>query len=92
MTITITLPPEAEEKLRSQAAESGLAPDDFAQRLIGEGLNGGARGAALDRVLAPLRKEVEDTGITDDALRDFFTEARDEMRAEKRAQIRRLRA
>jgi hypothetical protein len=86
MTITITLTTETEEKLRSRAAENGLTLDDFTRRLIEEGLNGttgNGPNAALSEVLAPFRKEVADSGITDDELKDFFTEVRDEVRAEK---------
>jgi len=95
MTLTISLPPETEQKLLQAAAQSGLAPDALAQRLIEQGLNGGPPagqtspgrpgGETLARILAPFRKEVEQSGMTDDDLREFFTEARDEVRAEKRA-------
>jgi len=91
MSITITLPPKTEEALRQRAAESGLDLDALARLLIEQGLNGGKAvsprrpaGAALDEVLAPFRQEVEESGMTDDGLRDFFTEVRDDVRAEKR--------
>jgi hypothetical protein len=41
MTITISLPPETEQKLLQAAAQNGLGPDVLAQRLIEQGLNGG---------------------------------------------------
>jgi hypothetical protein len=92
MSITITLPPKTEEALRRRAEESGLAPDALARLLIEQGLSGGnggspprSPGPALDEVLAPFRREVEASGMTDDELRGFFTEVRDEVRAEKRA-------
>jgi predicted DNA-binding protein len=94
MTITINLAPETEEKLRQRAAESGLDPAVYARDLIERGLNGGSstdqlslassEGMTFDEILAPFRKEVEQSGMTDDQLRDFFTEVRDEVRAEKR--------
>jgi hypothetical protein len=96
MTITISLPPETEAKLRKQAAETGLAPDAYARQLIEQGLNGGREvpsgdpasenrpGASkFDEVLAPFRKEVEESGMTHDELRQLLTEVRDEVRAEK---------
>jgi hypothetical protein len=91
MTITISLPPETEEKLLKRAAETGLAPDALARQLLELALNGGSgalsghRGRALDEILAPFRKEVEQSGMTDEDLKDFFTEVRDEVRAKKRA-------
>jgi hypothetical protein len=91
MSITIHLPPQTEEKLRRRAAETGVAPDVLAGQLLEQSLNGGpvapARrpAAALDEILAPFRREVEESGLTDEELQDFFTEVRDEVRAEKRA-------
>jgi hypothetical protein len=90
MTITITLAPETEEKLRKRAAENGVAADALARDLLEEALNGGGKqtgrpGMTLDQVLAPFRKEVEESGMTDDELKEFFTEARDEVRSERRA-------
>jgi hypothetical protein len=93
MNITITLPPEAEVKLCQRAAENGLAPDAYARKLLEQALNGGAApapsrhpAATLDEILAPFRAEVEKSGVTDEELRDFFTEVRDEARAGRRAQ------
>jgi len=97
MPLTIQLPPEVEKKLRDYAAQNGLDPDAYARKLIEQGLNGGPEappasraaaappaGRTLDEILAPFRREVEESGLTDDELRDFFTEVRDEVRAEKR--------
>jgi hypothetical protein len=91
MSITIHLPPQTEEILRRRAAATGVAPDVLAGQLLEQALNGSpvapARrpGAALDEILAPLRREVEESGLTDEELQGFFTEVRDEVRAEKRA-------
>jgi plasmid stability protein len=90
MSITIHLPPAAEDRLRQRAAECGVAPDALARQLLEQALNGGETvpagcpAPALEQVLAPFRKEVEESGLTDDELRQFFTEVRDEVRAEKR--------
>ncbi len=90
MTLTIQLPAEVEIRLRDRAAEIGIDPDAYARKLIEQGLNGGRPvpppGTTLDQILAPFRREVEEGGATDDELRDLFTGARDEARAEKRAQ------
>jgi plasmid stability protein len=84
MSITISLAPETEEKLQKRAAEMGVTPDALARQLLEQALSG-APGAALGEILAPFRKEVEESGLTDEQLKDFFTEVRDDMRAEKRA-------
>jgi len=98
MTLTIQLPPEVEKKLRDRATQSGLALDAYARKLIEQGLDGGAEaspipaassdtqaGGTLEEILAPFRQEVQESGMSDDDLRDFFTEVQNEVRAERRA-------
>jgi hypothetical protein len=92
MSITISLSPETEEKLRRRATETGLSPDALAGQLLEQALQGsepvapaGRPGEVLDEVLAPFRKEVAESGMTEEQLRDFFTAVRDEVRAESRA-------
>jgi plasmid stability protein len=92
MSITICLPPEAEEKLRRRAVEAGVAPDALARQILEQALNGGEPaessgrcGAALDEMLAPVREEFERSGMTEEELTQFLTEVRDEVRREKRA-------
>lgn len=98
MTITISLPPETEEKLLKRAADSGLAPAAYARKLIEQGLDRGAAivpadqavprrpgDTKLEEILGPFRAEVEESGMTDDEMREFFTEVREEARAAKRA-------
>ncbi len=95
MTLTIQLPAEVEKKLRDRAAERGLAPDDYALKLIEQALHGESPSSVpadtttesktFDEILAPFRKEVEDSGMTDEELRDLFTETLNEVRAERRA-------
>jgi hypothetical protein len=91
MTITISLRPEAEERLRKRAEEAGLAPDALARQLLEQALTGehvappGRPRSELDEILAPFRKQVADSGMTDEELKDLFTQARDELRREKRS-------
>jgi hypothetical protein len=85
MTITISLPPEMEQKLRQAAAQSGVAPDAFAQKLIETGLcgspspNSQSRPETFDEILAPVRKGFEESGMTEDELAALFEEAREEV-------------
>jgi len=101
MTITITLPPETEEKLRERAAASGKTVDGFVRQLVERevlGANGGQgpstsptenalphAAPTLDDVLAPVHKEFQQSGMTEEELTEFLTEVRDEVRREKRA-------
>jgi hypothetical protein len=91
MSITIQLPPEIEEKLRRRAAESGQTVDGYVRQIVERevlGTNGDRPAAAPPRLpsddaLAPFRKEVADSGMTDDELLKLFEEAREEVYQEK---------
>lgn len=97
MTLTIQLPPEVEAKLRDRAAQRGLAAEVYARKLIEQGLNGSQEvsgagqpagaphaGTTLDEILAPVREEFEQSGMTEEELTQFLTEVRDQVRREKR--------
>jgi hypothetical protein len=94
MSITISLAPETEEKLRQRAAESGQTVDSYLRQIVERellGTNGGPAGSTLprptglpsDEALAPFRKEVAESGMTDDELFEFFEGVRDEVYQEK---------
>jgi len=91
MTITISLPPETEEKLRQAAAQSGVAPDAYAQKLIETVLGGGvsadrhSRPETFDEILAPVRKGFDESGMSEDELTALFEEAREEVWQERQA-------
>ncbi len=87
MTLTITLPPETEEKLRERAAQSGQTVEGFVCLLIERevlGANGSQAPEAtapqaartFDEIFAPLRKEVEESGITDEELDSLLEQGR----------------
>lgn len=91
MTLTLTLTPELEQRLQERAAQCGQSMEGFVLQLVEQEVLGtnGDRAApeprpTLEEILAPFRREVEESGMTDDELRDFFTEVRDEVRVEKR--------
>jgi plasmid stability protein len=90
MTFSITLPPETEERLRQRAAEAGQSVEGFIRQLLERavlGPNGcqapetGAAPAAktFDEIFAPLRKEVEQSGVTDEELDRLVEQARAEV-------------
>lgn len=83
MTITITLPPEVEESVKSQADREGRPLEDYVESLVEEGSKRRDRVALLaeksfDEILAPFRRNVEESGISDEALDALFSEARKE--------------
>jgi hypothetical protein len=83
MTITIELPPEVEESVKTQAAKEGLPIEHYVMSLVQEGTQRRERIDLLsektsDEILAPFRRNVEDSGMSDEELDDLFTEARKE--------------
>jgi hypothetical protein len=75
MTLTVTLPPEMERKLLERAAQTGREVTVVAQELIERGLTASP---SIDEILAPFRREVAASGITDEELDALFQEAREE--------------
>ena len=77
MTIMIQLSPDEEERLAARAARSGEDVADYVHRLIARDLGG------ADEALAPFRRQVEASGVSDEELESFFDEVRDEVWREK---------
>jgi len=83
MTITISLPPEIEESVKSQANKEGKPLADYVESLVEEGSRRRERidllaEKSFDEILAPFRQSVDDSGMTEEALDALFTEARKE--------------
>jgi hypothetical protein len=93
VTITLSLAPDTERKLHEQAAANGQTVEGFISGLLEEVVDDdGTRSAMLpqrsrpiDEVLAPVRREFEESGMTEEELTIFLTQLRDEVRQEKRA-------
>jgi hypothetical protein len=77
MSITISLSPEEETRLREHAARAGQDIAAYVRELIHREIHG------VSEVLAPFRREVDTSGISDEELRDFFEEVREEIWHEK---------
>ena len=83
MTITISLPPEVEESVKSQAAKDGVPLEDYVESLVEEATRRRDRIDVLaeksfDEILAPFRRNVEESGLSDEDLDTLFREARKE--------------
>jgi len=83
MTITISLRPEVEESVKSQATKEGKPLADYVESLVEEGSRRRDRidllaEKSFDEILAPFRRNVEESGLSDEALDTLFTEARKE--------------
>jgi hypothetical protein len=77
MSITINLTPDEERKLLERAARNGQDVTAYVHRLIERDIRG------VDEALAPFRRQVAESGISDDELGAFFEEVRDEVWQEK---------
>ena len=93
MTITLSLAPYTERKLHEQATANGQTVEGFISGLLDEVVRDDAthsaplpqRSRPIDEILAPVRREFEESGMTEEELTSFLTQLRDEVRQEKRA-------
>ena len=79
--LQIPLPPDTEEALRERAKASGEDVSSYAVRLLQEALGA----PSVDELLAPFRKRVEESGMTDEQLNQLGEELRREVRQEQQA-------
>jgi hypothetical protein len=80
MTITIRLTDDEQRQLAERAARNGRDVAEYVHLLIERDIRGPS---AADQALAPFRRQVEESGMTDDELGEFFAEVRDEVWREK---------
>lgn len=79
--LQIPLPPDTEETLRERAKANGQDVSSYAARIIQEALST----PSVEELLAPFRREVEESGITDEGLDTLGEELRRDVRQEHRA-------
>ena len=77
MVLSIPITAETEAKLKAKAAVAGVDLQTFAARAL-ERI---ASRPNLDEALAPLRAEIQDSGVTEDQLSDLLEEAKHDLRA-----------
>lgn len=93
MTITIDLPLDVEESVKTQAAKEGLPLEDYVTSLVQEGIKMRERMDILaerpfNEILAPFRRSVEESGMSDEGLDDLFNSARKEASRARRDRAR----
>jgi len=71
------LPADTMQALVDRARQAGTTPEEIARRLIEEGLS--PKDLSFDEILGPFRRQVEQSGVTDDELDALFTRARKEV-------------
>jgi hypothetical protein len=74
MTLSIFLSPQAEANLRQRAAAEGKDPTAYASELVENAVTK----PTLDEILAPFRKQVSESGMSDRQLDEFYENLRNE--------------
>jgi len=82
MSLTIILEGETERKLVVRSARSGEEPERFVRRLVERELAGKP---SIDEILAPFRREVAQSGMSDADLDQLFERSICEVRSARRA-------
>ncbi len=83
MTITLTMPAETQRKLVERATRAGQNVESLACELIERSLNDEP---TLDEILAPFRRQVAASGLSEAELTALFEEEREEVfRAQQEA-------
>lgn len=79
MTLSITLPPDVEAKLQERARKEGQSPDLYASKVLSEAITA----PTIDELLAPVRNQVAESGMTDEELMALGHELIEKVRAER---------
>ena len=80
MTMTLTMSPETQRKLVERATRAGQDVETVACELIERSLNSEP---TLDDILAPFRRQVAVSGLSESELTAVFEESRDEVDRDK---------
>ncbi len=80
MTVTIELKPEIEKALQQKAKENGFEVNIYLEQLIEKDIE---RRKLLDEVLAPIRKNFAESGMSEDDLDALVESERQVMWKEK---------
>ncbi len=81
MSINIPLSPDAEAKLRERAKAAGEDITSYAARVFHDAITA----PSVDELLAPFRKQVDESGLTDGQLDDFYEGLREKVWDERQA-------
>ena len=80
MTVVVDLDAKTEELLRNAAMKNGVELDEYLRSLIDRDL----RRLTLDERLAPVRKSVAESDMTEEELDDFMNGILRQVRRERR--------
>ncbi len=88
MSITIDLKSETEARVKTQALRNGVKVEDYVNELVEEASERRERiekasEKSFAEILAPVHKEFEESGMSEDELTEFLEELREEVWQEK---------
>jgi hypothetical protein len=81
MTLSLSVPPEVEARLRERADAVGEAVEVYASKVLTEAV----AVPTIDEILAPVRAEFAKTGMSEQEILDLGRRELDALRAEKKA-------
>lgn len=76
MTVVLKLKPETEKALQKKAQAEGFEVNVYLEKLVEKDIE---ETKTLAEILAPFRREVEDSGISDEELDALVEQAREEV-------------
>lgn len=90
MTVIIDLPTDVETTATVQARSAGLPLNEYLFSLVREGVRRRAEAECLTaqpfrEMLAPVRQQTKESGVSDDELTELIEEARNEVWQEQQA-------
>ncbi|MDQ3181709.1 MAG: transcription initiation factor IIA subunit 1 family protein [Acidobacteriota bacterium] len=80
MTVVLELKPEIEEALQKKAKANGFEVNIYLEKLIEKDID---QKKTIDELLAPVRQDFEESGMSEEELNDFFDDLRDKVWQEK---------
>ena len=82
MTVVLELKPEVERALQKKAEAKGSPVNAYVEELIQKDVD---LGPTLDEILAPVRKQFDDSGMTEEELDDFMNGVREKAFRERQS-------
>lgn len=82
MQLTITVPPEAEAKLKARAAVAGQDVADFVSQMVRHLIE---PPTPLEKLSGPIYQKFLESGMSDEELSEELDRVKHEMRAQRRA-------
>ncbi len=88
MTITIDLKSETEARIKTQALRNGVKIEEYINELVEEAserreLLENSSEKSFDEILAPIHKQFEESGMSEEELTEFLEELREEVWQER---------